>query len=171
MKKVVLGISVALCTFFAQSSNAEMYNLGPASTGQPIILDGSSVSMNGRNSASAWVGFTYYLGRTRFAADAHCGKGEWYSGGSTHKPQSQATRNMLSIVCSARWRDQDAEDTGYMLVFDPPSNVRNQPNGNVIFTVTEMIVIPVYPESQNGWFSTYSFGGGWIHESQLRPFY
>lgn len=171
MQKIALGISVALCTFLAQNASAEMYHLGTASTGQPITLDGSSVSMNGRNSASAWVGFTYYLGQTRFAAEANCATGEWHSGGSSHRPQSQATRNMLSIVCSARWRDPNAEDTGYMLVFDPPSNVRDRPNGNVIFTVTEMVVIPVYPESQNGWFSTSDFGGGWIHESQVRPFY
>ncbi|WP_139276536.1 hypothetical protein [Spirulina major] len=171
MKNVCFGIGVALCALFAPSANAEMYDLGKASTGQSITLDGSSVSMNGPRSMSAWVGFTYYLGRTRFAAEAHCSLGEWYSGGSTHRPQSQATRNMLSIVCSARWRDPNAEDTGYMLVFDPPSNVRDRPNGTVIGTVTDMIVINVYPESQNGWFSTSQFGGGWIHESQVRPFY
>ena len=160
-----------LSTSLPQAVKAEMLNLGSASTGQPITLDTASIPSYGTQGASSGAIFTYYLGRTRFNAEVNCARGEWESGGATHRPQSKATRNMLSIVCSARHREPNAEDKGYMLIFDPPSNLRSRPNGQVACTIDEMVVIPVYAEPNNGWFSTSWCGGTWIHRSQVRPFY
>jgi hypothetical protein len=71
---------------------------------------------------------------------------------------------MLSIVCSARYAEP-VEDMGTVLVFAPPSNVRSSPGGSVKCTLSEMSVISVYVEPQDGWYSTDTCGGGWIHES------
>lgn len=153
----------------AQSAQAEILTLGTASGGQPIRLDTDSIQRNGRT-ASWGASFTYYLGEERINTGAHCGYGTWSVDGQTYKPQSQATRDMISIVCSARQADGTREDTGYMLVFDPPSNVRSSPNGPVKCTIENMRVVAVYPEPRGDWFSTSACGDGWIHKSQVRPF-
>ncbi len=149
-------------------AQAEMLVLGKASGGQTIRLDTASIQRNGQ-SASWWSGFTYYLGRERVVASAHCGRGLWTVDGKEYKPQSPATRNMLSIVCSAR-QTRDSEDMGHVLVFDPPSNVRSTPGGAVKCAIAEMTVIQIYAEPTNDWYSTQACGGGWIHRSQIRPF-
>lgn len=157
--------------FFAQSAKAELLNLGRASGGQTITLDTQSIQRNGRT-MSWWAGFTYYLGNERLKAGAHCGQRIWQIEGESeiHKPQSQVTRNMINIVCSAR-HIEEQEDTGYMLVFDPPSNLRATPGGQVICTLKEMGIISVYPEPRGDWFLTRACGrNGWIHRSQIRPF-
>lgn len=167
-----LTLTLFACTIGTPIARAEKLNLGTASTGQSIILDTASISRYGANTMASGASFTYWLGQTKFNASAHCGLGQWESGGSTHKPQSQATENMLSIVCSVRSLEpQPPEDVGYVLVFDPPTNIRATPNGNIICTLDAMVVIDVEVESQGDWYSTPSCGGGWIHKSQFRPFY
>jgi hypothetical protein len=75
----------------------------------------------------------------------------------------------MSIVCSARYAEP-VEDMGYVLVFDPPSRVRSSPGGSVKCTLEKMVVISVYVEPRDGWYSTDACDGGWIHSSQVRPF-
>jgi hypothetical protein len=54
------------------------------------------------------------------------------------------------------------------LVFDPPSNIRTTPNGNILCTIKARTTINVYNVS-NGWYSTDACGGwGYIHQSQIR---
>ncbi|MBW4540319.1 MAG: hypothetical protein KME43_14400 [Myxacorys chilensis ATA2-1-KO14] len=169
---LLLGFTIAsFSLLFAQSAKAELLNLGRASGGQMIKLDTESIQRNGRT-MSWWAGFTYYLGDERLKAGAHCGQGVWQIEGEkkTYKPQSQTTRNMINIVCSAR-HIEEKEDIGYMLVFDPPSNVRSTPGGAVKCTISAMRVISVYVEPRGDWFSTDACGGnGWIHRSQVRAF-
>lgn len=166
-----LAVLTCLSLVIGQPAQAEMLTLGTASGGQSIKLDTDSIQRNGR-SMSWWAGFTYYLGGERLEAGAHCGQGIWSVDNQTYKPQSQATRNMISVVCSARHIDSEQEDTGYMLVFAPPSNVRSSPNGPVKCTLKNMQVVPVYSEPRGDWFATGACGngGGWIHRSQIRPF-
>lgn len=171
MKAKLFGLAIAsFSLFFAQPAKAELLNLGRASGGQIVRLDTQSIQRNGR-SMSWWAGFTYYLGNERLEAGAHCGQRVWRIEGESeiYKPQSQTTRNMINIVCSARYIEEK-EDTGYMLVFDPPSNVRSTPGGKVKCTLENMQVISVYSEPRGDWFSTGTCGGGWIHRSQVRPF-
>ncbi|VXD20411.1 conserved exported hypothetical protein [Planktothrix serta PCC 8927] len=163
------GLGIAcFCLAFSQPVKAEMLTLGTASGGQQIRLDTNSIQRNG-NTGSWWSGFTYYLGNERIQAEAHCGRGLWTVDGEEYSPQSKATENMLSIVCSAR-HIREVEDMGYSVVFDPPSNVRSSPGGAVKCTLDKMTVIQVYVEPKNGWYSTQACGGGWIHESQIRAF-
>ncbi|MDF5719936.1 MAG: SH3 domain-containing protein [Rhizonema sp. PD37] len=54
------------------------------------------------------------------------------------------------------------------VVFDPPSNVRVKPNGEVLCTVTSAKTIDVYGY-RNEWYKTNICGSsGYIHESQVR---
>jgi hypothetical protein len=174
-KMTVCGLVASLSTiFWQQLTLAEIITLGKASGGQIVKLDTQSIPRMG-NGASWGSIFTYYLGQRRIEAEAYCaGEGSWRSDGTEHKPQSQATRNMLSIVCSARYADGThlEEGYGYSLVFDPPSNIRATPSGQVICSISEMSVISVYAQPKNGWYLTQACGDvGWIHESQIRPFY
>ncbi|MFZ1026144.1 MAG: hypothetical protein WAN66_07990 [Limnoraphis robusta] len=170
MKASVLsGLAVALISsLFSQPVHAEMLTLGEASGGQLVRLDTQSIQRNA-GGASWWSGFTYYLGNERINAGAHCGRGIWEVDGQEYSPQSQATRNMLKVVCSAR-HIRPMEDMGSVLVFDPPSNVRSSPGGSVKCTLEDMQVVSVYVEPQNGWYMTDACGGGWIHETQVRGF-
>ena len=57
---------------------------------------------------------------------------------------------------------------GVALVFDPPSNVRAFPNGQIICAVREKMMINLY-ERQGLWYQTDVCGRmGWIHVSQLK---
>ncbi|MDX2230545.1 MAG: hypothetical protein NW220_12965 [Leptolyngbyaceae cyanobacterium bins.349] len=162
------AIAIATASLLlTQSANAEMLVLGKASGGQTTRLDTNSIQTN-RHAAGTFAAFTYYLGNERLDAGAHCGRGLWTVEGKDYKPQSQATRNMLSIVCSIG-SAEDSEDMGTLLVFDPPSNVRSSPGGAVKCSIDQMTVIQVYVEPRNGWYSTKACGGGWIHSSQVRP--
>ncbi|MBD1864206.1 MULTISPECIES: hypothetical protein [Trichocoleus] len=167
----ISGLAALTCLSLAvgQSAQAEMLNLGTASGGQSIKLDTNSIQRNGRG--MSWgAAFTYYLGGEQIKTGAHCGLGTWAVDGQTYKPQSQATRNMISVVCSARHIDENKEDTGYMLVFAPPSNVRSSPGGSIKCTLKNMQVVPVYVEPRGDWYSTSACGDGWIHKSQVRAF-
>jgi Bacterial SH3 domain len=58
-----------------------------------------------------------------------------------------------------------AQSTAY--VFDPPSNVRNAPDGEIVCTISKQISIDIY-EKEGQWYYTDSCGGGYIHQSQIR---
>ena len=164
--------SACLSLCLSQPAQAELLALGQAVDGQMIRLDTASITRNG-SSGSWWGGFTYYLGEEQIDAEVHCGQGKWYVDEQSYTPQSQATETMVSLVCSARHVTDAArgEDMAFMLVFDPPSNVRSSPEGSVLCSIDEMRIIRVYVESRNGWYSTQACGSnGWIHESQIRVF-
>jgi hypothetical protein len=165
-------VSVSLSLGFSQPARAELLNLGEAVDGQAVRLDTTSITRNG-TSGSWWGGFTYYLGEEQIDAEVHCGEGAWYVDGHRYTPQSQTTENMIRLVCSARHITDEArgEDMAYMLVFDPPSNVRSSPDGSVLCSVEQISIIRVYVEPRDGWYSTRACGSnGWIHESQIRVF-
>jgi len=165
----ILGLAIgSLSLLFSQPVKAEMLTLGTASGGQTVRLDTTSIPRS-RQSMSWGTIFVYYLGNRRIEAEANCGQQTWAADGSNHKPQSKATRNMLSIVCSGRYAEP-IEDMGNVLVFDPPSKVRSSPGGSVKCTLSEMVVISVYVEPRGDWYSTDTCDGGWIHSSQFRPF-
>ncbi len=171
--KSILGVAIASLTSLAQIPlpvRAELIPLGKASGGQTIRIDSASIQGNG-GMGSWWQSFVYYLGNERIQASAHCGRGIWEVDGKEYKPQSKATKDMISIVCSAHSLRSDVEDMGRSLIFDPPSNIRKSPNGPVLCTITEKTVIQVYAEPRGEWYSTSACGGnGWIHSSQIRPF-
>lgn len=167
----LLGLAIAVLTpILTQPAQAEMLVLGTASGGQTLTLDTDSVPRTPRGMSSGTIA-TYYLGNERLSAEINCREQYWTITGESgrYRPQSQATRNLLSLACSIRQINNQAEDTGYLLVYDPPSNVRSSPGGSVKCSIDAMTVISVYPEPRSGGFSTSQCGGGWISQSQVRP--
>lgn len=177
-KSKVWGLAIAFLAPFVlqpiQPAQAEMLVLGTASTGETLTLDTNSVNRAPR-AGSVLGNATYYLNDERIDAEIDCGRGYWTVRGSStqYRPQSQATRNLLSLACSISRIDDQREDTGYLLVYDPPSNVRSSPNGAVQCVIDTMRVIRVYSEPRNGWYFTDACpngrGGNVINESQVRP--
>ena len=60
-----------------------------------------------------------------------------------------------------------AQSTRKAVVFDPPSNVRAYPNGQIICSVRSASSINVY-DYNNGWYKTDYCGQGYIHQSQVQ---
>ncbi|WPL17214.1 hypothetical protein Thiowin_02210 [Thiorhodovibrio winogradskyi] len=57
---------------------------------------------------------------------------------------------------------------GVAIVYDPPSNVRNRPNGEILCSVRNQSTINIHG-SENGWYRTDVCGTpGYIHKSQIR---
>jgi len=66
-------------------------------------------------------------------------------------------------------RNPGVSSQGVATVFDPPSNVRATPNGQIICSVRQVITIDLYGSSQNSWYQTDVCGEmGYIHDSQIR---
>lgn len=168
LKGLGLGIGF-FCLSFPQPVGAELLKLGTSSGGQIVKIDTDSVERNG-NSGSFWSGFTYYLDDEPIESIANCRRGIWKVNGEDreYQPQSYATRNMLSLVCSIRNIVSDSRPM--VVVFNPPSNIRFSPEGSIICTIDTVQVIPITLRSSRGWFYTEFCGGGWIHHSQIRPF-
>jgi hypothetical protein len=168
----MLGLCVLISALFpwskrevsAQSCN---YFAGNAVTGQSINVDICSISKASYQS----VDFVYYLGNEKVISQANCNKGTWiaFSTGRLNRPQSQATQNMLDVVCDYRSsRPNSIVNSEEAFVFDPPSNVRTSPNGSILCSVTTPTVINVYG-SVNSWYYTDVCGkAGVIHSSQIR---
>ena len=170
-KSKLFSLAIAFLTSLStQSARAEMLVLGTASGGQTVTLDTDSIPRTPR-AVSVWTGATYYLGNERLLAEINCSQGYWRINGESgqYRPQSQATQNLLALACTIKRIDNQAEDTGYLLVYDPPSNVRSAPGGNVKCVIEAMMVIQVYAEPNNGGYSTSHCGGGWISQTQVRP--
>ncbi len=93
LSTLALGLgSVAI----AQTS---YYYAGQAAGGQQLIVDLDSISNAGNRDAN----FNYLLDDELIASKAHCADvGTWTTldDGVVHYPQSQATRDMVRIVCS-----------------------------------------------------------------------
>ena len=147
----------------AQAGNCD-YSTGIAVGGQNISIDLCSISrVSSRN-----VRFEYYLGDERIQAQANCQSRTWitYPEQAVNRPQSQATRDMLQIVCTA---PSFNEGIAIGVVFDPPSNVRSSPNGSIICTISKLTAIELSGGVVgDGWLRTNFCGrGGVIHRNQV----
>ena len=60
-----------------------------------------------------------------------------------------------------------AQSSRKALVYDPPSNVRAYPNGQIICSVRSASSINIYGYN-NGWYKTDYCGQGYIHQSQVQ---
>lgn len=63
--------------------------------------------------------------------------------------------------------ESEVSKTGVAIVFDPPSNVRDSPNGKILCSVRARTTINIY-DSTNSWYRTDVCGEmGVIHDSQI----
>jgi hypothetical protein len=141
------------------------YYAGQASGGQSINVNLCSISRASYRS----IDFVYYLGNERVQSQANCEAGTWttFPERSVHRPQSQATQNMLNVVCSYK-ASNPTSSAGVALVFDPPSNVRVSPNGQILCSVRKRTSINIYG-STGSWYYTNVCGRmGVINSSQIR---
>lgn len=148
----------------AQSCN---YFAGNAVGGQEINLDTCSISRASHRS----VDFVYYLGSEKIVSQANCDSRTWitFPERQVNRPQSQATQRMLNFVCNARASSPVRNSSARRaFVFDPPSNIRYEPNGAVLCSITTPITINIYG-SVGSWYYTDACGEtGVVHSSQIR---
>ena len=148
----------------AQTCN---YLAGRALGGEVINVDLCSISR--ANSVS--VNFTYYLAKEKIVSQANCVNGTWitFPEKGLYRPQSKATQQMLNVVCNYKYSTNNLNSRrvdGF--VFDPPSNVRISPNGEILCSVKTSSDIQIYG-SIGSWFYTDICGTmGVIHSSQVR---
>jgi hypothetical protein len=73
-----------------------------------------------------------------------------------------------TIASSPASNSSGISRAGVAIVFDPPSNVRESPNGRIVCSVQERKTINIY-ESVGDWYTTDVCGAtGMIHKSQVR---
>jgi len=164
-----LNVAVLVCALVdshglsAQAGNCD-YSTGTAVGGQNISVDLCSIS----RISSRKVNFDYNLGDERIQAQANCQSRTWltFPEQAVNRPQSQATRDMMQIVCTA---PSFNEGIAIGVVFDPPSNVRSSSNGSIICTIRELTAIELSGGVVgDGWLRTNFCGrGGVIHRSQV----
>ncbi|HBC42523.1 MAG TPA: hypothetical protein DCZ88_11680 [Pseudanabaena sp.] len=162
---LILITAIASCLIVSEPTVAQScnYYVGKAVEGQTINIDTCSISRANYRS----VNFVYYLGSDRVESQANCQDLVWttFPERIVHSPQSAATRKMLDYVCNF---DTQSSITGTAFVFDPPSNVRVSPNGNILCVVRSPQTIDLYGRSGE-WYYTDACGSmGMIHSSQLR---
>lgn len=148
----------------AQNCN---YCAGTASTGASVNVDLCSISI----ASSQSVDFVYYLDETQIYSQVNCAEGYWttFPEGDTHRPQSQATQNMLTTVCSyLSSNTSNTSDAGAAFVFDPPSNVRESPNGDILCSVQRTSTINIYGSTGEWYYTDVCGSMGVIHSSQIR---
>lgn len=167
---VFFGLACAVGIIFAPGQAKEAlaqscnYYAGTASTGDSVNVDLCSISI----ASSQSVDFVYYLGDTQIYSQANCAEGYWttFPEGTTHRPQSQATQNMLDEVCS--YLSSDTSNASTAFVFDPPSNVRISPNGDILCSVQRASTINIYGSTGEWYYTDVCGSMGVIHSSQLR---
>lgn len=163
-------VALTICTILSQIKIAEAqssnnYYAGQSSGGQSINVDLNSIS----RASSKSVDFVYYLGEERIQSQANCEAGTWttFPERAINRPQSQATQNMLNVVCQNRASNSSSRRR-VARVFDPPSNVRTSPNGSALCSVRNITDINIY-SSTGDWYYTDVCGEmGVIHSSQIR---
>jgi hypothetical protein len=164
LNTIILGYSVANPNILSAQTNNCNYYTGKAVGGQNISVDLCSISKVSYRS----VNFDYYLGNERIQSQANCQSRTWitFPEQVVNRPQSQATQDMLQIVCTA---PSFNEGIGIGVVFDPPSNVRISPNGSIICTIRELTAIETSGGVVgDGWLRTNVCGrSGVIHQSQV----
>jgi len=200
------------------------YYVGKLESGQRLIVNLGSIAGVGRSDAR----FEYLLGDEAIASQAHCvGVGAWttLSDDVVHYAQSQATREMVRIVCSyldesssgmlassprpvlrpvpaaetpsfppVEPQAEPVEDMPTVvkpyepvepyepanigrnnpaaiqtaLVYDPASNVRITPNGQILCSIDTRKYINIYGRLGD-WYNTDACGSlGMIHISQIQ---
>jgi hypothetical protein len=168
----ILGLCVlisSLCSWSKHEASAQSCNYfaGTAVTGQSVNVDICSISRASYQS----VDFVYYLGNKKVISQANCNNGTWinFPTRQVNRPQSQATQDMLNVVCNySSSRPNSIVHSEEAFVFEPPSNVRTSPNGSIICVVTIPSVINIYG-STNSWYYTDVCGRkGVIHSSQIQ---
>ncbi|MGE5656812.1 MAG: hypothetical protein ACM37W_09360 [Actinomycetota bacterium] len=163
----LLITSVFFSTVFSPNQIAKAQNCnyyaGKAVGGQSVNVDLCSISRASYRS----IDFVYYLGETKIQSQANCEAGTWTSFPERriNRPQSQATQNMLDVVCQYRNPTFTARTA---VVFDPPSNVRKYPNGEILCSVRSRTTINIYG-SIGEWYYTDACGQiGVIHSGQVK---
>ena len=153
---------------------------GTTSTGEKVYLDLNSIELNQQfkiqRSKNTYF-FSYKVGENlQPLAFTNCDgivqvitadevTFEPLENTSLVRPKPETTRKMLNRVCLSH-RQQDIVNSAY--VFDPPSNVRAFPNGEIVCSVKAQKKINIYG-SQDSWFYTDVCGKmGVIHSSQIR---
>ncbi|MEO1620648.1 MAG: hypothetical protein AAFU53_06395 [Cyanobacteria bacterium J06632_3] len=176
---------------------------GAAVGGQIITVDTCSVKAGNPRA----IDFVYYLGAEKIESSADCPGGNWttYPERAVHYPQSAATQTMVNIVCqkaghaavvaaapvsqapalrpavASRQTDESIGDfipsSHEWFVYDPPSNVRTVPGGDILCSIQDKRFIHVSGYISAGkedggsdiWRKTNACGSeGWIHGSQLQ---
>lgn len=162
--------SLAICAVLSQIKIAEAqpsnnYYAGQSSGGQSINVDLSSISRASYKS----VDFVYYLGEERIQSQANCEAGTWttFPERAINRPQSQATQNMLNVVCQNR-ASSPVSSSRRGRVYDPPSNVRTSPNGSVLCSVRNVTDINIYGSTGSWYYTDYCGEMGVINISQIR---
>lgn len=163
---LALSIGLAVGSTAPALAQSNTYHAGQAAGGQSIVVDLDSIYSAGRYDAR----FVYFFAGEPIPSQARCtGGGAWTTldDGVLRYPQSQATRNMLSVVCSYSASKNDPPSQ-VALVYAPPSNVRATPNGDILCSISGRSYINIYGYS-GGWYETDACGqAGVIHESQVR---
>lgn len=143
------------------------YAAGTAVGGQAINVDLCSIKVKSPES----VAFVYYLNNERVESEANCSNDTWitFPERQVNRPQSSATKKMLDSVCSRQTSTSGTtSQAGAAIVFDPPSNVRRSPNGEILCAVQKKTTINIYG-SNGGWYKTNVCGSmGFIHGEQLK---
>ncbi|EDX87427.1 hypothetical protein S7335_5137 [Synechococcus sp. PCC 7335] len=163
-----IGLTVGYAAPAIAQSNT--YYAGQATGGQSVVVDLDSIYSIDRDDTR----FIYFFAGEPIPSQAHCaGGGAWTTldDGIVRTPQSQATRNMLNVVCSYSTYESAAPSVvsrQAALVNAPPSNIRATPNGRILCTIRTRSYIDVYGYSA-GWYSTDACSqAGVIHESQVQ---
>ena len=154
-----------------QSGSSCNYFAGRAVEGQAVNVNLCSVSPR----SSGAIAFSYSLGSQQMDSEANCASGTWttFRDGQTHRPQSSATEKMLDRVCGNRGSSQissqsSTSQSGAAIVFDPPSNVRTSPNGEILCSIQKRTTINIYGSS-GSWYNTDACGTmGVISKDQIR---
>ncbi len=163
----ILTLATGTIWGLAASASAELlYYAGRAVEGQRVTVDLDTIS----RASSRSVDFVYYLGQEKIWSQANCVAGTWttFPERAVHRPQSPATRNMLDVVCNYDSNPTATSRVGTAFVFDPPSNVRAYPNGDILCTVRQPSTINLYGAIGKWYYTDVCGSIGVIHTSQLR---
>ena len=144
------------------------YPTGNSKDGQPITVDICSI----QSDSSESISFTYYLGTEKVDSLANCMEGSWttFPEKQVQRPQSAATQKMLDRVCSSKSNKAVSGSTSQRtaLIFDPPSNVRTSPNGEVLCSIKEKTRVTIN-QINGDWYNVDICGSsGWIKADQLK---
>jgi len=151
------------------ATSPSFYEAGTAVGGQRVRVDLSTIRQVSNRGETEFV---YYLGNERISSIANCAEGTWVTlpEMTTHSPKSAATQNMVNRVC----RDvltgggPAVSSSGAAIVFDPPSNIRSSPNGNILCSVTSRGSIPIQGKEGDWYRTDYCGSVGYIHKGQVR---
>jgi len=151
------------------ATSPSFYEAGTAVDGQRVRVDLSTIRQVSNRGESEFV---YYLGNERISSIANCAEGTWVTlpEMTTHSPKSTATQNMVNRVC----RDvltgggPAVSSSGAAIIFDPPSNIRSTPNGNILCSVTSRGSIPIQGREGDWYRTDYCGSVGYIHKGQVK---